>query len=189
MRQRKRKPKQMKMKSSIKINNLQDLRSEIARVQLRKKEQEVYLSDQYHLLKKKIEAPVRFLNNVTSHVPGVGMVKGLFSGVRKATQSKDSDWLTKALQIGTPIVLNSTILKKAGWLKKALVLLASETAVGQVNQGKVSGLINKVTNFIKPKKKKKDKKGSLAVGKSVEVPYEAPNADIIAQTQHPDNNV
>ncbi|WP_437919262.1 hypothetical protein [Sphingobacterium sp. LRF_L2] len=150
------------MKNSQKINNLQDLKSEIARVNLRKKEQEAYLVDQYQLLKSKIDAPARFVRNITSNIPGAGMLKGVVSGIGKATQGKDADWLTNALQIGAPIVLNSTLLRKAGWLKKAVVLLASETAIGQVNQNKVSGFIDKVTSFIKPKKKKK-KAASLEI--------------------------
>ncbi|WP_187444056.1 hypothetical protein [Sphingobacterium phlebotomi] len=146
------------MKSSPRINNLSDLQAEIARLNVRKKEQEAYLTDQYNLLKVKINAPVRFFQSITSHVPGVGMLKGFTSGISKAVQSKDADWLTRVLQLGAPIVLNSTLLRKAGWFKKALVLLASETAIGQVNQDKISGLVNKVTAFIKPKKKKKKKK-------------------------------
>lgn len=146
------------MKSSPRINNLSDLQAEIARLNIRRKEQEAYLTDQYNLLKVKINAPVRFFQSITSHVPGVGMLKGFTSGISKAVQSKDADWLTRVLQLGAPIVLNSTLLRKAGWFKKALVLLASETAIGQVNQDKISGLVNKVTAFIKPKKKKKKKK-------------------------------
>lgn len=146
------------MKNSPKINNLSDLQAEIARLNLRRKEQEAYLTDQYDLLKVKVNAPVRFFQQLAAQVPGVGMLKGLTSSVGKAMRSKDADWLTRVLQLGAPIVLNSTVLKRAGWLKKAMVLLASETAIGQVNQEKISGLLNKVTSFLKPKKKKKKKK-------------------------------
>ncbi len=150
------------MKNSRKINNLMDLRAEIVRLNVRKSEQEAYLVNQYHLLKNKIQGPIRFISNITSSIPGVGMVKGVVSGISKAAQGKDSDWLTKTLQIGTPFILNSTLLKNAGKIKKALVLLASEAAVGQVNQRKISGFINKVAGFIKPKKKKKKDKEVLA---------------------------
>src|SRR5690606_278203 len=145
------------MKNLQKINNLHDLQAEIARLNLRRKEQEAYLTDQYNLLKVKINAPIRFFQRITSHIPGVGMLKGFTSGVAKAVQSKAADWLTRVLQVGAPIVLNSTVLRKSGWLKKAVVLLASETAIGQVNQDKISGLVNRITSFIKPKKKKKKK--------------------------------
>ncbi|TDS14603.1 hypothetical protein [Sphingobacterium paludis] len=149
------------MKSSQKINNLEDLKVEIARLSVRKKEQELYLLDQYELLKAKVESPIRFFKNFTTVVPGAGIVKGVASNISKAMKGKDADWLTNVLQIGTPLVLNSTLLRNAGWLKKAVVLLASETAVGQVNQSKISGLIGKITSFIRPKGKKKKKKKEL----------------------------
>lgn len=145
------------MKNSEKINNLQELRSEIARLHWKRREQEAYLADQYTLLKTKINTPFRFFRRVTEHIPGAGMFKGVTSSISKAVQRKDADWLTRLLQVGAPLVLNSTMLRKSGWVKKALVLLASETAIGQVNQEKVSGFLNKITTFIKPKKKKKKK--------------------------------
>lgn len=146
------------MKNSHKINNLQDLKIEIARVNVRKREQEAYLLDQYELLKAKVESPIRFVRNLTSSIPGATAVKGVASSIGKAMQGKDADWLTSILQIGTPLVLNTTLLRNAGWLKKMMVLLASETAIGQVNQSKISSFISKVTSFIKPKGKKKKKK-------------------------------
>src|SRR5690606_24127496 len=77
------------------------------------------------------------------------------SGVAKAVLRKYADWLTSVFQIRQPIVLYSTVLRKANWFKKAMVLLVSETAIGQVNQDKISGFVNKITSFIQPKKKKK----------------------------------
>ncbi|MGE8293885.1 MAG: hypothetical protein ACN6ON_19490, partial [Sphingobacterium sp.] len=62
---------------------------------------------------------------------------------------------TKTLRIGVPFVMNRLFLKNSGMLKKALMLLLSERAVGQINQDKISGLIGKLSNFIRPKKKKK----------------------------------
>ena len=143
------------MKSSQKINNLGDLKAEIARVNVRKREQEAYLLEQYSLLKNKVESPIRFMRNLTSAVPGATIVKGVASNIGKAMKGKDADWLTNVLQIGAPLVLNSTLLRNASWLKKGLVLLASETAIGQVNQSKISSFIGKITSFIKPKSKKK----------------------------------
>ncbi|MFD1771376.1 hypothetical protein [Sphingobacterium suaedae] len=159
------------MKNSQKINNLQDLKSEIARINLRKREQEAYLSDQFGLLKHKIEAPARFIRNLTASIPGAGMVRGVVTGIGKATQGKDADWLTNVLQIGAPLVLNSTLLRNAGWVKKALVLLASETAIGQVNQNKISSILSKITDFIKPKKKKKKKAVVTAETDTIEEHY------------------
>ena len=146
------------MKKPQKINNLLDLKTEIVRMSALKKEQEAYLLDQYGLLRDKVEAPMRIFRSVTGAIPGVGMVKGVMSGIGKAAQSKDADWLTRILQVGTPFLLNNMFLKKAGWLKKSLVLLASESAISQVNQNKVGSILDKVTDFIRPKKRKKKNK-------------------------------
>src|SRR5690606_8306812 len=158
------------MKNSQKINNLQDLKVEIARVNQRRREQEAYLTEQYDLLKKKIDAPARFFRNLTSNIPGAGVVKGVVNGIGKVTQGKDADWLTNVLQIGAPIVLNSTLLRKAGWVKKALVLLASETAIGQVNQNRISNVISKVSAFIRPKDKKKKRKKAVSATDAITPP-------------------
>ncbi|MVZ66285.1 hypothetical protein GQF61_10485 [Sphingobacterium sp. DK4209] len=142
----------------IKISNITDLQSEIARLKGKKKEQERFLVDQYQLLKHKVEAPARIFNMVVSNVPGVDMVKGLVSGIGSLKGTKKSDWLTKTVQLGLPLVLNRTLLRNAGWLKKGLVLFASETAAREVNQTTVSSIIDKITSFVKPKKKKKKDK-------------------------------
>lgn len=140
------------MRKQSKIHNLQELRDEIARLKALKGEQEAYLKSQVTLLNHKIETPMRVFNALKSNIPGVGAVTSLFSS---NGSTKDSDWLTKTLRIGVPFVMNKFFLKKASVLQKALMLLVSEKAVGQVNQDKVASLISKVTSFIKPKKKKK----------------------------------
>lgn len=146
------------------INNIDDLKSEITRVNLLKREQEAFLSQQYVLLRKKVQAPARVFGALSSAIPGVDLVKGLFSSISAtskgqvgADKGKESDWLTRTIQLGLPLVLNKTLLRNASWIKKSLVLLASETAAGQINQNTVSGVISKLTNFVKPKKKKKHK--------------------------------
>ncbi|MCT1532314.1 hypothetical protein M3B46_15025 [Sphingobacterium daejeonense] len=157
-----------------KVTNFDELTAEIARLKVQKKEQEAFLLNQYDLLKNKIEKPVRIANMVLNRVPGVSTVKGLISGIGQVTNKNNkADWLTKTLQLGLPLVLNRTLLKNAGWLKKGLVLLGSETVASQVNQSKVSSIIDKITSFIKPKKKKK-KKGEI-VDVVVETPTIPPN--------------
>ena len=102
------------------ISNITDLQAEIARLKVqKKKEQEQFLINQYQLLKHKVETPARIFNMVASNVPGVDMVKGIFSTIGSKNTSGKSDWLTKTLQLGLPLVLNKTLLRNAGWLKKA----------------------------------------------------------------------
>jgi len=152
------------MKKHSKINNLGELQAEIARLKQLKFEQEGYLKDQFTLLNHKLQAPKRIFNAVVSNIPGVDLVQGLLSSSIKPSGLKSgensSDWMTKIFRVGLPFVMNKFFLKRAGFLKKILVLLLSEQAAGQLNQDKMSGLIGKLTNFIKPKKSKKVKKES-----------------------------
>lgn len=154
------------------VSNMDELNLEIARLKNLKKEQEDFLINQYALLRHKVEAPVRIANMLMNRVPGVGTIKGLVQGIGKATsKSNKSDWLTKAVQLGLPLVLNRTLLKNAGWIKKGLVLLASETAASNVTQDNVSSWVGKITNLIKPKKKKKkDKQVEPVVGEVINPP-------------------
>lgn len=143
------------------IHNIEDLKLEIARLSQLKNEQEHYLTDQFHLLKRKIEAPARIMGAITSSIPGVDLIKGLFStvgSVEKPESANKRDWLTRTMQLALPMVLNRTFLKKSGWLKKAVVLLASETAAGQVTQDKVGAVISKIADFVRPKRNKKKHK-------------------------------
>lgn len=158
-----------------KINNIDELRLEINRLNALKKEQEAYLSNQYTLLKRKVETPARVFGAITSSIPGVDFVKGLVSSAGslsgKENTGNKKDWLTRGIQLGLPFFLNRTLLKNSGWLKKSLVLLASETAAGQVTQDKVGSAISKVADFIRPKKKKKKHKDVL--------PFEEQGQDIV----------
>ncbi|TJZ62083.1 hypothetical protein FAZ15_06110 [Sphingobacterium olei] len=149
---------------STKINNIVELKLEIARLKKLKSEQELYLDTQYTLMRTKLETPYRVIRTITSQIPGYGLVKGLISSAsnmdsdNNMKKGSSSDWLTRTLQLGLPFVLNKTFLKKSGWLKKSLVLLASETAAGQINQNSVTGVISKITEFVKPNKKRKKHK-------------------------------
>ncbi|ULT28684.1 hypothetical protein KUH03_20710 [Sphingobacterium sp. E70] len=97
-----------------KIRNLQELKTEIARLKELKNEQEAYLKTQFTLFNNKIEAPIRFFNSLKNNIPGVNIIQQLFA----KSNNPDSDWLTKTLRIGVPFVMNRLFLKNAGMLKK-----------------------------------------------------------------------
>ena len=135
----------MRMRKESKIKNLGDLRLEIARLKALAQEQESYLGDQCQLLREKVAAPVRFLKSLAMWVPGASFTKGLFEKGKK-----DEDWLNKVLRIGLPIVLNRFFLRKAGFLKRALVTLLSQQAAGALNKDTVANLVSKVADFVRP---------------------------------------
>src|SRR5690606_35765145 len=126
---------------STKINNIVDLKAEIARLKLLKAEQEAYLSDQYTLLRKKVEMPSRVLGTITASIPGVDLVKGLFSCAKSSVKSAKADWLSNGVRLGLPLVLTRTLLRNAGCLNKTLVLFASNRADDEINEDRVGSAI------------------------------------------------
>lgn len=150
----------------VNINNSEELKNELVRLCRLRREQEGYLDDQYKLLKNKVQAPSRIFGAVASTIPGVDLVRGMFSSLGKkqsAENHSNADWMTKATKYVLPLVLNRTLLKKSGWLKKSLVLLASEGAAGQINKDKVSNFIGRMAEYIRPNKSKKRHKKIKAI--------------------------
>ncbi len=133
------------MRKESKIKNLSDLRLETARLKALAREQEGYLADQYQLLSEKVAAPMRFVKSLATWVPGANLAKGLFE-----KGQKDEDWLSRALRVGLPIVLNRFFLRKAGFIKRALVTLLSQQAASALNKDTVANLVSKVADFVRP---------------------------------------
>lgn len=137
-----------KMKTNRNIYNVQDLRSEIVRLKALKREQEHYLSDQLNLLQDQISAPSRFFQKIG------GIFTGSSDHKSESTAFK-ADWLTSSLRLGLPFLFNRVLFKKAGVLKKIMLVLASQRAANFVNADRIAGLIDKLTQFIRPKSKAK----------------------------------
>lgn len=143
------------MKNSLKIQNIQDLHAEINRLKALSKEQEEYLSDQYTLLKNKVQAPARIFKNVMSLIPGSSVISGLFSATSSAKSGvKDKDWITRSIKLGALAAIDRLFLRRAGLFKRLIVGLLSQQAVEKINKNNATDLINKITDWLKPKKKK-----------------------------------
>lgn len=134
-----------------KITNIKELQAEKIRLKLLIKEQESYLGDQYLLLSNKVEAPFRFVRNLVANVPGIGLVKNLISS---ASNKGDDDWVTKVFRLASTAVLDRVFLRKAGLLKRFVFGLLSQQAAGVINKENISELITKVTDLVKPEKKR-----------------------------------
>ncbi len=142
------------MKTKKDINNIEDLRAEITRLKALKFEQEAYLGDQFGFLEYKLEAPMRLYERITSFLPSV---KEAFLS---SSNSAGSDWVTNSLRVGLPFLFNKVLFRKAGFIKKGLLLLASQQAAGFLNKDRLADIIDKITSLVqhsnKGKKKKKE---------------------------------
>lgn len=129
------------------INNVDELRAEIARLELLQQEQEGYLNDQLDLLKDKLASPIHWFKKVTSWIPNLN------KGPRPAYSSNpQADWLTNSLRVALPFLLNKVIFRKAGFIKKTLLVFASQKAASAINQNRITAVVDKIASFIRPSK-------------------------------------
>lgn len=137
------------MKNKKEIHNIGELREEIARLKILKLQQEVYLEDQFNHLHHKMEAPIRLYERITSFFPSAK--EAFFPEMKSAS----SDWVTNSLRVALPFIFNKLLFRKAGFIKKGLLLLASQQAAGFLNKNRLAEIIDKITSLIQPSKKEK----------------------------------
>jgi hypothetical protein len=140
------------MKNKRDINNIEELRAEIARLKILKHEQESYLGDQFDLLEYKLEAPARLYNRITSWIPAAK------EGFVSESKHMESDWVTNSLKVGLPFIFNKVLFRKAGFIKKGLLLIASQQAATFINKDRLAEMISTISSLIKPSKTKKQRK-------------------------------
>src|SRR6476659_168156 len=107
-----------------KIENIEQLRAEIAILKLKRAEDEIYFNQSYQKAKNIAEMPARWFNNALSFL-------GLNSDGDK-TKVK-ADWITSLGRIALPFLLNKTILRGRGLLFKGLISLISQKTINAKN--------------------------------------------------------
>lgn len=121
------------------IKNLNDLQTEIARLEALKVYQEIHLKD-------RIKNPLAIFSTVRS----------LFSSGSKDSNNEflKSDWLSLIARFALPIALNKTLFRKSGFIMKTLITLVSQKAPSFINEGSVSSIVDKIKGFIRPKQRR-----------------------------------
>ncbi|WP_345234335.1 hypothetical protein [Olivibacter ginsenosidimutans] len=127
-----------------------ELQAEIARLQNTKVEQEAYLQFQFDLLKEKVNKPIHFFQQLFSFLPGAQ----LFNKIGIKNGQFHEDWLTKSLKVGLPFLVNRVFFKRAGYVKRIVMGLLSTQAAGLLNKERLTGIIDKVTHWVKRESKK-----------------------------------
>ena len=135
------------------INNIDDLRSEILRLELERFRQEAVIEQDVKQIIYKFKAPFRFVDKVTAFFgKGLGTDHGAGAAPEHETQP---DWLTNLLRVGLPVVLNKLVFRNSGFIMKSLVTILSQKAAKNINKDSISGLIDKGADFIRNFKNKK----------------------------------
>ncbi len=126
-----------------KIQNIDDLRSEIIRLRMKRTEQENDLEIEIQKITAKFRYPIILLSKVNDWFGG-------FAGNDKGKDKKDHDWVTNAMRVGIPMFVNRFFFPGSGIIMKSLVALVSQRAAKTVHKDMFTDLIGKVTDWIKP---------------------------------------
>ncbi|MBW4888097.1 hypothetical protein KXQ82_00155 [Mucilaginibacter sp. HMF5004] len=123
------------------INNINDLRAEIALLKVQKTEQEA-------AIKKHFSSPSAIFSTIFS---------GFSSNPAKDNLFNVEDLVALASRLFLPFALNKTLFRNSNFLVKMLVNLVSQKASGIINHETVSTVWDKIRSFIPLGKKDKKK--------------------------------
>jgi hypothetical protein len=122
-----------------KIENIDDLRSEILRLKLQRFHHEAVIEQDINKIKDKFRIPTLLLNKFNAW----------FGDNSQGVDKTSSDWVTNTLRIGLPLALNKMVFGKSGFIIKSLVALLSQKAAASVNKDIVTNWIDTASNWIR----------------------------------------
>lgn len=139
-----------------KIQNSDDLRTEILRLRTVRYGMENDLKDETNRISAKFRAPLMLFSKLNDW----------FGPFRKTNRndpdSQDHDWVTSIFRVGLPVVMNKFIFPKSGFLLRSIVELLSQNTAKTVNKDVLSDLINKFSEWIKSSKRTKNRGPEMA---------------------------
>ena len=141
-----------------KIENITDLRGEINRLRVQRLEQEIELTKVTARLKARLHFPVLVYTKISDFF--IELFGDDPEDLNKKKENKD--WVTNILRVGLPLALNRFLFPRSGFLMKSVVAMVSQKAAKNVNKDSITGIIDKVTDWIKSSKQKSRKEPRMA---------------------------
>ena len=135
-----------------KIRNIDELRTEIIRLQEQRSEMEADMQIEVNKLVSKIKLPLMLFGKMSEWATSLLGVKS------KNDEASDSgDWVSGIFKMGLPFLMNRFVFPKSGFLAKTVLGLITERAAGTINKDLLSSVISKIADTIKgAKRRKKD---------------------------------
>lgn len=154
------------------VQNIDDLRNEILRLEVLKQEQEI-------ALKPRFSSPIALFHTAMTVFP-----KSSASSERlNLATFLNQDFIALASRVLLPLTLNKTLFKRSNFIIKALVGMLSQKASGLINEETVTGTWGKAKAiFSKMFKKGKAEAKTVVPEASVITPANPPYGDELTQT-------
>lgn len=140
------------MESQVKIENIQQLRAQIRMLRVQQAEQELYFLAKKQSFNDALKSPFSFLKKI-------GYFFGFNTKEQDGRTPKNADWVTSLARVLVPLALNKTLLRGNGLFLKSILTLISQRIINpqNVNQNKLSNLIDKLSSWINSTLKSKKK--------------------------------
>lgn len=132
----------------VKIENIDDLRLEIGRLELQCVQHEAVLSYRLKSLVNKFSLPIKLFEKFSSWFDG-------------SNDKNKQDWVSSALQAILPVAFNKFFFQKSGFIVKILAALASQNAATLINKNTITNWITKLTQWIRKESNHKDEKYNM----------------------------
>ncbi len=148
--------------AGITINNIDDLKSEIARLEIAETQQSA-------ALRQRISSPSALFAAVLSIFPKSATLDG-------AASSKffNQDFVGLISRFLLPFTLNKTIFRNSNFITKALISVLSQKASSYINEDSVGGIWSKIKSVVGRIGKKKPEPAVVPVVQPVVVVTEVP---------------
>ncbi len=130
-----------------KIENIDDLRLEIGRLEFQCVQQEAVLSYRIKTVADKLRTPLKILDKLST-----------WFGSNSDKAKDGQDWVSSALQAILPMALDKIFFRKSGFIIKALAALASQNAATLINKNTLVGWINTLSQWVRSTHDKKEDK-------------------------------
>ena len=138
---------------TIKIQNIDDLRTEVVRLEVFRTEIETELKIEAQKITTKIQIPLMLL----------GKLNDFFVGSKDKSGTKVSeDWVSNIFRIGLPVMLIRFIFPKSEFIVKSIIELISQTTSKTVNTDLIIEIIDKVSQWIKSTGTRNKKEAEMA---------------------------
>jgi hypothetical protein len=138
-----------------KIQNSDDLRSEILRLRTTRSKIEGELKTETDRITQRFRVPLMIFGKVND------WVSPMFKPGRSEHGSLNQDWVTSILSIGLPVIMNKFIFPRSGFILKSVVELLSQNTAKTLNKDVLIDLIDKLSDWIKSSKRKKKQEPEL----------------------------
>lgn len=146
-----------------KIESIDQLRSEIAFLKIKRAEEEIYLNQTFLKVNKAFSGPINFIRGALEFL-------GLKDNKIVNPSNIEVDWVTSLGRIVIPFLLNNTLLKGKGVLLKTIVSLLSQSTINSKNLNKsvLANWIDKIAYWVNvsinsAKKKPQEKENDYGI--------------------------